>query len=183
MSQPEVQLACGTRSADLLEQVAESGTAAQTPHQTACAFCQTTLSQLGHSWEAVQRLRSEEVLAPPGLLANVMRRVRAGLEDWRVVVQQDRGVTSVSRRVLVVIAYEAASAVAGVHEVRQVRPSRRSEPAHHHVDVDLELVVAHGPSAPEVAAAVRGEVIGQIYELTGVVVDAVDVTVSDVSAP
>lgn len=183
MSQQQRQLACGTLATDLLEQVAESDVGVQTPHQTVCPFCQTTLRQLGHSWEAVRRMRSEEMLPPPRLVASVMRRVRAGLEDWRVQVRGNRGVTSVSRRVLALIAYEAASAVAGVHDVRQCRPRRRAESVADQVevDLDLELIVAYGSRAPDVGEAVRAEVSARIQELTGLVVGAVQVTVTDVS--
>jgi len=182
MSQQQRQLACGTLATDLLEQVAESDVGVHTPHQTACPFCQTTLSQLGHSWEAVRRMRSEEMLPPPRLVASVMRRVRAGLEDWRVQVRGNRGVTSVSRRVLALIAYEAASAVAGVHDVRQCRPRRLAESVPDQVAVDLELTITYGSRAPEVGEAVRVEVSARIQELTGLVVGAVQVTVTDVAA-
>jgi len=182
MSQQQRQLACGTLATDLLEQVAESDVGFQTPHQTACPFCQTTLSQLGHSWEGFRRMRSEELLPPPRLVASVMRRVRAGLEDWRVQVRGNRGVTSVSRRVLALIAYEAASAVAGVHDVRQCRPRRLAESVPDQVAVDLELTITYGSRAPDVGEAVRAEVVARIQELTGLVVGAVRVTVTDVSA-
>lgn len=184
MSQPsphDRQLACGTPSADLLEQVAEDGVQASTAHQASCPFCQAMLGELERSWEPVQRLRSEEVVPSPRLLAGVMRRVRAGLETWYVELGRGRGVTRISNRALASIAYEAASAVAGVAEVRRAQPRRPRRPVPDRVDVELELAIAFGSHAPTVAAAVREAVITHLRELTSLEGGVVQISVTDVS--
>lgn len=180
MMQQDRALACGSRPADLLEQVAEGGAVVRTLHQRTCAFCQAALAQLEPAWETVQRLRAEEVAPPPTLVARVMRRIRADRERWRVDLPQERGVTRIPNHVLATIAYEAVRAVRGVASVHQARPRRPNGPATDQVQFDVELGIAFGFNAPAVAEAVRGVVIGRVRELTGLTVATVHVTVTDV---
>jgi uncharacterized alkaline shock family protein YloU len=181
MTQQQRQLACGSQPADLLEQLAEDGAAVRTPHQATCPYCQLALTDLERWWETVRVLRSERVSPSPSLVARVMQRVRVDLQPWRVELPQDRGVTAISNHVLAVIAYEAARAVTGVVEVRQARPRRLSPPVTGQVDVEVQLTIAFGSSAPAIGAAVREAVIARVRELTGLTLAAVGIVVADVS--
>ncbi|MDQ6920168.1 MAG: hypothetical protein M3170_01030, partial [Candidatus Dormibacteraeota bacterium] len=124
MSEPRlpVELECGAVVADLLEQVADGHAAELTSHQVGCPYCKLTLSQAADSWRAVEGLRAEPVQPSPQLLARVMQRTRAGLEDWQIELDGERGVTRVSRAVLTSLAFWTASVAPGVREVFGARP-------------------------------------------------------------
>lgn len=181
MNQSERQryLTCGTRRADLVEQVAERGSGVRTPHQASCTQCQTALRDLEWAWQAVDLLRSEAVQPPARLLERVMRRVRAELVSWNIEVRGEHGLTQLSAQVFAMIAYETAESVPGVSAVHRSQPARVSDG----VDVALELSLVFGYSAPEVGAVVRRRLMSRVRQLTGLAVGAVQIKVSDVVAP
>jgi uncharacterized alkaline shock family protein YloU len=195
MSEPRlpVELECGAVVADLLEQVAEGHADELTSHQAGCPYCKLTLSRAADSWRAVEGLRAEPVQPSPRLLARVMQRTRAGLEDWQIELGGERGVTRVSRAVLTSLAFWAASAAPGVREVFGARPTGievqvagRSRGrldrllSSNDLRIELELSLHYGFSALVVAEEVRRAVIDQVWEVTGLELAAVELLIADV---
>lgn len=195
MSEPRlpVELECGAVVADLLEQVAEGHADELTSHQAGCPYCKLTLSRAADSWRAVEGLRAEPVQPSPRLLARVMQRTRAGLEDWQIELGGERGVTRVSRAVLTSLAFWAASAAPGVREVFGARPTGievqgagRSRGkldrllSTNDLRIELELSLHYGFSALVVAEEVRRAVIDQVWEVTGLELAAVELLIADV---
>ena len=188
-----VELECGAVVADLLEQVAEGHAAELTSHQAGCPYCKLTLSRAADSWRAVEGLRAEPVQPSPQLLARVMQRTRAGLEDWQIELGGERGVTRVSRAVLTSLAFWTASAAPGVREVLGARPtgtdvqragasrSRRERLlSPHNLRIELELSLHYGLNAWVVAEEVRRAVIDQVWEVTGLELAGVELLIADV---
>jgi uncharacterized alkaline shock family protein YloU len=195
MSEPRlpVELECGAVVADLLEHVAEGHAAELTSHQAGCPYCKLTLSRAADSWRAVEGLRTEPVQPPPQLLARVMQRTRAGLEDWQIELGGERGVTRVSRAVLTSLAFWTASAAPGVREVFGARPTgtdvQRAGPSRssrerllspHNLRIELELSLHYGLNALVVAEEVRRAVIDQVWEVTGLELAGVELLIADV---
>lgn len=76
MTEPlDERLACGTLFGVLVDQVADDAPADR-DHQSGCPHCQAALAQLGALWDATRMLAAEQVHAPEGLDAAVLRRVR-----------------------------------------------------------------------------------------------------------
>jgi uncharacterized alkaline shock family protein YloU len=194
MSEPHLssELECGAVVADLLEQVAEGHADDLTSHQAGCPYCKDTLSREADSWRAVEGMRAEPVQPSPQLLARVMQRTRAGLEDWGIELGRERGVTRVSRAVLTSLAFWTASAAPGVREVFEARPrgtvqragrsrSRREQLlSPHNLRIELELSLHYGFSALVVAEEVRRAVMVQVWEATGLELAGVELMIADV---
>jgi uncharacterized alkaline shock family protein YloU len=138
-------------------------------------------------------LRAEPVQPSPQLLARVMQRTRAGLEDWEIELGGERGVTRVSRAVLTSLAFWTASAAPGVREVLGARPTgtdvqrvgrsrgrreRLLSPLN--LRIELELSLRYGFSALVVAEEVRRAVIAQVWEMTGLELAGVELMITDV---
>jgi uncharacterized alkaline shock family protein YloU len=187
------ELECGALVADLLEQVADGHAAELTSHQTGCPYCKLTLSRAANSWRAIEGLRAEPVQPSPQLLARVMQRTRAGLEDWQIELGGERGVTRVSRAVLTSLAFWTASAAPGVREVFGARPtgtdvqmagpskSRRERLlSPHNLRIELELSLHYGFNALVVAEEVRRAVLDQVWEVTGLELAGVELLIADV---
>lgn len=186
------ELQCGALVTGLLEQVSERHAADLTPHQLGCRHCKLILSRLADSWAVVERLRAERVQPSPQLLARVMRRVRAGLDDWQVELPAEQGMTRVSSLVLASLAFWAASASPGVRQVFRAEasdsngsPGRLKIGRHRLVStanlrIELELGLDYGFSAVVVAKEVRRAVLGQVWETTGLELAGVELTIADV---
>jgi uncharacterized alkaline shock family protein YloU len=187
------ELECGAVVADLLEQVADGHADELTSHQAGCPYCMDTLSRAADSWRAVEGLRAEPVQPSPQLLARVMQRTRAGLEDWQIELGGERGVTQVSRAVLTSLAFWTASAAPGVREVFGARPTgtdvQRAGPSTsrrerllspHDLRIELEVSVQYGFNALVVAEEVRKAVIDQVREVAGLELAGVDLLITDV---
>ncbi|MDQ6743325.1 MAG: Asp23/Gls24 family envelope stress response protein [Candidatus Dormibacteraeota bacterium] len=186
-------LECGAVLADLLEQVAEGHADELTSHQAGCPYCKLTLTQAADSWRAVEGLRAEPVQPSPQLLARVMQRTWAGLEDWQIEVGGERGVTRISRAVLTSLAFWTASAAPGVREVFGARPTgtdvQRAGPSKrtgghlrspHNLRIELELSLHYGFNALVVAEEVRRAVIDQVREVAGLDLAGVELLITDV---
>jgi uncharacterized alkaline shock family protein YloU len=187
------ELECGAIVADLLEQVADGHADELTSHQAGCPHCKLTLSRAADTWRAVEGLRAEPVQPSPQLLARVMQRTWAGLEDWEIEVGRERGVTRVSRAVLTSLAFWTASAAPGVREVFGARPTgtvvQRAGPARggrsrllspHTIRIELELSLQYGFNALIVAEEVRRAVIDQVWEVAGLQLAGVELLITDV---
>ena len=171
-------LPCGTDIGDLVEQVAERGTGVRSPHQATCLACQRALTELEHRWSAVHQFREQPVTVPPGLVERIMRRVRASLDDERIQLLQELGVTEIPTRVLSTLAYWAAQGVPGVHQVNRVRATKAGPDELG--EIALELSLDYGASAPGVTAAVRQAALEAVRRLGGVEARRVEILVSDV---
>ncbi|MBA2629872.1 MAG: Asp23/Gls24 family envelope stress response protein [Thermoleophilaceae bacterium] len=174
---------CGAELAALVEQVADGHAAQRSEHQLACPHCQVALVDLAARWAPVRSYADRPVAVPPTLVALVLRRVRACAEaDRFVVLTTARGVARVSAWTLERMAALAAGRVAGVRAVVgrtvQLAPNPSGRPS---VKVQLDITVAYGSSLVKVADAARREVVAEIESATGVLVQAVDVTVEDLA--
>jgi uncharacterized alkaline shock family protein YloU len=195
MNEPRlpVELECGAVVADLLEQVAEGQADELSSHQSGCPYCKDTLSRAADSWRAVEDMRAEPVQPSPQLLARVMRRTRAALEDWQIELGGERGATRVSRAVLTSLAFWTASAAPGVREVLGARPTgtdveeasrskgkRERLLSRHNLRIELELSLHYGFNASAVAEEVRKAVIDQVREVAGLELAGVELLITDV---
>lgn len=101
----------------------------------------------------------------------------------------ERGHLEIRARVVDRVGHRAATSVSGVvrgsvgriarHDLPEV--SSRVDGAH--VRLDVDLAVAWGTPLAQVTAAVQRAVAARVHELTGLVVDSVDVTVEQVVLP
>jgi uncharacterized alkaline shock family protein YloU len=188
-----VELGCGAVVADLLLQVSEGHASDLTPHQVGCPYCKLTLSRLADSWRIIEHMRAERLQPSPQLLARVMGRIQAGLDHWQVEIGSGQGVTRVSSTVLASLAFWAATAAPGVRQVFRAEPSdsgvlspgrsknrrgRLVSPAN--LRIELELGVQYGVNALDVAEEVRRAVMAQVWEMTGLELARVDLTIADV---
>lgn len=99
---------------------------------------------------------------------------------------RERGHLEIRPRVVDRVGRRAATEVDGVVRGtsgrlgRQDLPSVSSRVDGSRVQLDIDVAVAWGRPAAVVAAAVRDQVAARVQQLTGLVVDAVDVTVDSV---
>jgi len=190
------RLPCGTDLEHLLDQVADGHSAERSTHQVTCAYCQSALDEIERLWEPVRRLAGERVVAPPGLVASVMQRVREFAVSWHdVLIRTGRGTTRIANSVVAKISGLVAGQVPGVWAVfgwavrmsplKTVESSESTtpdvaDPAPQKVAVDLELATTYGVSMDEVAAAIRRNVAHQLHAMTGLEVTEVNVIVEEV---
>ncbi|MDQ6772233.1 MAG: Asp23/Gls24 family envelope stress response protein [Candidatus Dormibacteraeota bacterium] len=190
-----VKLECGVLVSDLLEQVSDGHAGELSPHQAECPFCQRSLGRLAASWQRVERLRAQRVEPTPQLLARVMQRIRAGLDDQRVELVGEPGVTRVSLAVLAALAFWVATAAPGVRQVFVARPggsvshegpsmggSKRRERlvSADGLSLELEISIKFGFSALVVAEELRRAVIDEVRKTAGLDLARVELTIVDV---
>ncbi|WP_380169239.1 Asp23/Gls24 family envelope stress response protein [Jannaschia sp. R86511] len=102
---------------------------------------------------------------------------------------RERGHLEIRPRVVDTVGRRAARGVPGVVRdsvgriARHDLPGVSSRVEGGHVRLDVDLAVAWGRPLAAVSAAVQREVANRVRELTGLVVDAVDVTVESVVVP
>lgn len=174
-------LPCGAGLVALLEQVDEGRADQRSAHQAACPYCQAALDEARRALAKVDRAAGLPVAVPSGLVAAVMRRVRAVARGGGSVLRRGgRGVTRISTWALQRIVTRAAAAVPGVRSAL----GRVSRGVHDQtVRVHLDLVIEYGPPVQEIGAAVRDRVQAALGEWAGVHTQVVDVTVDDVTNP
>ncbi|SDY67365.1 Uncharacterized conserved protein YloU, alkaline shock protein (Asp23) family [Modestobacter sp. DSM 44400] len=196
---------CGAMLDDLLEQVADSTPPADLAHQGTCPHCRAALAELGDLWTPVRRLAAVDVTAPPTLTSTIMERVHAmAAHGWHAVLTGQPGVTRIAAWVVAVIARRAVAGVPGVGTVvGQVtppaaalgpvtaeypsdRPSRAQRGAAagigvagRRVVVRVAVTAAAGIPLPALAEQIRRRVSAEVSTLTGLIVAAVDVEVTD----
>jgi len=124
-----------------------------------------------------------------------------GSTPKRSELLSDAGKTSIADTVVAKIAGLATREVSGVHEMgagmtrtfgalKDKLPIGSSEPSpsrgvsvevgERQAAVDLDVVVEYGAAIVDVAAAIRGNVVGKVEAMTGLEVTEVNVTVDDV---
>ncbi|MET9339529.1 MULTISPECIES: Asp23/Gls24 family envelope stress response protein [unclassified Nonomuraea] len=124
---------------------------------------------------------------------------RARTQNDTLVTEQGR--TTIADGVVAKIAGLAAREVAGVHDMgggagraigamrgmvgaeRSVTQGVQVEVGERQAAVDLDLIVEYGAAIPDLAGAVRRNVIAAIERMTGLEVTEVNVNVNDVHLP
>lgn len=122
----------------------------------------------------------------------------AALSAGRIVDADGKGKTHIANGVVAKIAGIAAREIEGVHELsssglsnlatRITRGDTRAtgvsvEVGEREAAVDLAAVMEYGVSIPQVAEAVRRNVMDRIHEMTGLLVKEVNIDVSDLYFP
>jgi uncharacterized alkaline shock family protein YloU len=188
------RLACGRELARLVDQVADGLPPVEPEHQRTCPHCQAALGELEDLWGQVRALAREEIVAPERIVRNVIRRIHEGvatvprevpLEEVlprlirHALLETDRGTTRIADSVVARIVDQVARGLRGVRLTGRP-PSASVAVRGSRVTIRLPLAIRYGVSLAEASAAARTSVIEQVEGLTGLVVDAVDISVEDV---
>ena len=176
MSAPDKRLPCGVDVEDLVRQVFEGAEPRDADHQRGCPHCQAALRRIRRAHEDMQGLAAEPVRVPGGILNAVMARIRAKTALVTVDVGT-RGSTMVADRLIAEVARRAALGVEAVERAAVV--AAEEDPAGV-VGLRVRLIVAYGPSLPEVADAVRAAVAGDVARFTGATTRSIDVSIDDI---
>lgn len=173
----EERLPCGTGLEALVLQVFDGAPPADPGHQADCSHCQAALARLGAVQGTVGSLAAEPVVAPPGLVHDVMYRLRRD-GDGILVGAGSTGSVTLAERIVRQVASQAALAVPEVTfaSVALVDESRVAP-----LRLSVRLVVGFGPPLAEVADAVRHRVRAAVEELAGVPVAEIDVLIDDLA--
>lgn len=170
-------LPCGTQLDDLARQVFEGEPPADPRHQAGCADCQAALRRITAIRDDIGGLASQRVEPPPGLVRQVMARLRVA--PALVTVDVDpRGTTQVAESVVTRLARRAALAVEDVVLASALTTEREAGTT---VGLRVRLVVAYGPALHDVAAQVRKRIRAEVAAQTGVTVQEVRVSVDDLA--
>lgn len=169
------QLPCGADLEALVLQVFDSDPPRDAGHQAGCPHCQAALERLGAVHGTIGRLAAEPVAAPPDLVRQVMHRLRQD-ENAVLVAADERGIVTVSERIVTQVAVRAARAVPEVTFASvKLTEGIIASP----LRLSVRLVVAFGPSLHDVSDAARTRIRAAVAELVGVPVGAVDVVIDD----
>jgi len=204
------RLPCGTWLAALVEQVADNLAPANPEHQVSCSHCQQTLGELEELWGRVRKLARKQVRAPYRIVQAVMRGIRAErtlpslplpLEAVvpqlvrHALLQQERGSTRIADSVLARIAalslceFPAVEPAVRAAEMVGGRFLGRTTSGIHvtvserGVVVELRITVDYGPHLPSLVEAIRRNIVDRLIQMTGLVVQEVNVLVEDVRLP
>ncbi|MEJ7567360.1 MAG: Asp23/Gls24 family envelope stress response protein [Gaiellaceae bacterium] len=188
------RLACGRELARLVDQVADGLPPAEPEHQRTCLHCQAALGELEDLWGQVRALAREEIVAPERIVSSVIRRIHEGLAATprevpleevlsrlvrHALLETDHGTTRIADSVVAKIVDHAVRGLRGVG-LTGGPPSASVAVNGSRVTIRLPLAIRYGVSLAEASAAARMSVIEQVEGLTGLVVDAVDISVEDV---
>ena len=172
-----LRLQCGTALLELVEQVADDQPPRDPSHQAACMHCRRALAHIGGVLGDIRELAAKPVTVPPDLARQVMRRLRGERTPIALAVAQ-RGRTSVTDVIVAQVARHAAQSVPAVtFAPARVSPGATAGSAL----LSVRLVVAFGPSLEDVAAQVRERVARDVARLTGLVPEAIDIVVDDLT--
>jgi uncharacterized alkaline shock family protein YloU len=191
-------LPCGADPEQLVEYTAEGTGAPPGSHEAGCRYCQAALRELAELWVVVRRWSERDMSVPRRFVATVMSRVRRIVESPRYGVSASgRGATMVTTWALGLIAATATEETPGVSAITG-RPAALGHRAAvrggadgvdvNEVDdggISVTLAVTVWPvaSLPDLADAVRRNVIAAIADHTQLSVAAVDVNIDDVDVP
>ncbi len=176
MSAIDKRLPCGVDVEDLVRQVFEGADPADPEHQRNCPHCQAALRRIRRAHEDMRGLAAEPVHVPGGILSAVMARIRAKTALVTVDVGA-LGSTLVTDRLIAEVAQRAALGVDAVERAAVI--AAEEDPAGV-VGLRVRLIVAYGPSLPEIADAVRTAVARDVSELTGATPRSIDVSIDDI---
>jgi len=170
-------LPCGTALDDLARQVFDREPAADPAHQTGCADCQAALLRVTAIRDDVRGLASQRVEPPPGLVRQVMARLRVAPALVTIDVSA-RGRTQVAESVVARLARRAALAVEDVVLASALTTETAEGTT---VGLRVRLAVAYGPALHSVADQVRERIRADVVAQTGVTVEEVRVSVDDLA--
>jgi uncharacterized alkaline shock family protein YloU len=177
MSGDPKRLPCGADLEELSRQVFEGEPARDPDHQAGCEYCRAALRRLRSLAGDLNGVAAVEVKPSRSMVSAVLSRIRARPALITVDVQE-RGATMVSDAVVAEVARLAAGTVPGVRHASVIASEERPDGV---VALRAHLVVALGPSLPEVAEEVKQAVAAAVSELTGATPRSVDVTVEDLA--
>ena len=141
------RLPCGREIDALVAQVADGAGDRRDAHQRDCPHCQAALAEFDRLWAPVRAVSDHRPRAPEGLLDEALRSIRGVAADPEYGrIEDDRGRTRVSARVVVALARHLASRVPGVRVALSRLVVAGAGP---------ETSVIDGPT-PEVTAGVVG---------------------------
>jgi uncharacterized alkaline shock family protein YloU len=108
-------LPCGRDTDALVAQVADGAGDRLDAHQRTCPHCQAALAEFDRLWAPVRAVSDHRPQAPEGLLDEALRSIRGVAADPEFGrIEDDRGRTRVSARVVVALSRHLASRVPGV---------------------------------------------------------------------
>lgn len=173
----EERLPCGADLEALVLQVFDGDPPPDPGHQADCPHCQAALARLGAVHETAENVAAEPVVAPPGLVREVMHRLR-GASDGILVGASSGGTVSITDRIVSQVASRAAMAVpevtfASVTLIDEIRVAP--------LRLAVRLVAVFGSPLADVAEAVRQRVRAAVQELAGVPVAEIDVLIDDLA--
>lgn len=170
-------LPCGVQLDDLARQVFDGQAPADPRHQAGCSHCQAALLRVTAMRDDIRGLASEPVEPPPGLVREVMARLRVAPALVTIDVSP-HGTTWLAESV---VARLARGAALGVEDVvlASVLTTETNEGAT--VGLRVRLVVAYGPALHGVADQVRERIRAELAAQAGVTVEEVRVSVDDLA--
>ncbi|MCP3015169.1 anti-sigma factor [Nocardiopsis dassonvillei] len=171
------RLPCGT-SVDALLRDLLSGRL--TEHESSCEHCRAEAGELRPLVEAVRRDDEEEVTAPPGLLTDVMRVVRAERRSEGTIVLSGSGPggTEVRESAVAAMLRTSVESVPGV-----VVGRCRVEQTREGLSVRATARVAVGFPIPDAADAARRAMRSLAEQRLGLPVARLDIDVVDLDDP
>ncbi|PDP87616.1 hypothetical protein CQJ94_11255 [Glycomyces fuscus] len=171
------RLPCGTPVDTLLRDLLSGRL---TGHESACEHCRTEARELRPLVDAVRRDDGEEVAAPPGLLTDVMRVVRAERRSEGTVVLSGAGPggTEVRESAVAAMLRASAESVPGV-----VVGRCRVEQTREGLSVRATARVAVGLPVPDAADAARRAMRSLAEQRLGLPVVRLDIDVVDLDDP
>ena len=189
-------LPCGADSERLVEYAADGLRPPAGSHEAGCSYCQAAMAEFAELWRPVREWSTLEVSVPGRFVAAVMWRVRRIAQSPRHAISVSaRGATVVTSWVLGLIAATATRDTPGVVTGGPTDLHRRAAVRYGADGVDIDEIdeaaisvrisISAGPvdSLPDLADAVRRNVIAAIGDHTQLHVDAVDIDIDDLDVP
>lgn len=160
----------------LIRQVFDGEPPVDPEHQARCWACQQRLAAIAALHADMQAVATQPV-STPDLVRQVMAQLRR--PGPRALLPADqRGATTVAHAVVAAIARQAAMAHPAVAFASVDVGEQATEAG---LPVSLRLVVAYGPTLPDLGAEIRTQVIRDVEALAGVPVGDVTVLVDDLA--
>ncbi|WP_017570343.1 anti-sigma factor [Nocardiopsis halotolerans] len=171
------RLSCGNSVDALLGDMLSGGL---TEHESACEYCRAQADELRPLVDAVRRDGEEEATAPPGLLTDVMRVVRAERrsEGTIVLTGPGPGGTEVRESAVAAMLRTSAASVPGV-----VVGRCRVEQTREGLSVRATARIAVGFPIPDAADAARRAMRSLAEQRLGLPVVRLDIDVVDLDDP
>ncbi len=192
------RLPCGTDPERLVGYAADGAWPEAGSHEAGCGYCQAAMGQFADLWRPVREWSTREVSVPDRFVAAVMSRVRRMAQSPRHAISASaRGATVVTSWVLGLLAAAATRDTPGVVAVTgtPTGPRRRAAVRYGADGVDIDEIdaaaisvrtsISAGPvaSLPDLADAVRRNVMAAIGDHTELDVAAVDIDIDDFEVP
>ncbi|ASU85784.1 hypothetical protein CDO52_25940 [Nocardiopsis gilva YIM 90087] len=169
------RLPCGS---DIDTVLAHERDGEPTEHELRCPHCRAAVEEHGVLLAARSELAAERVVAPPHLLDDVMRLVRADPRSRRAlrVPGEEEGVTRVRRSAAAAVLRTAAEDVPGVADARVAELIEGEDG----IEIELRVRLHVGTPVPRVDAALRTRVAEVVRDQLGWRTARLDISVLDV---